>query len=140
MAQIWQKLIFLNNTGKNMKLFDLNPYEERNLKKVVLWHLGYVLIIAAFFAFIYYFGLYKSHQLLKESPLFTYMAPLFTAIFVIISPWRGQWRRAIIDTYDRLDHEPVFCFMGAFVFLVGFFLYSVLLWGLGALGPALFYM
>jgi hypothetical protein len=123
-----------------MKLFDLNPFEERHLKRVILWHLGYVGLIAAFFALIYYFGLYKSHRLLRESPLFTYAAPLCTAIFVIVSPWRGKWRQAVCDTYDRLDHEPVFCLMGALVFAAGFFFYSVLLWGLGALGPALFYM
>ncbi len=123
-----------------MKLFDLNKIEERHLKRLVLWHLGYIGLIAVFFGLIYYFGWYKSHSLLRESPLFTYMAPLFTALFVMVSPWRGQWRRAIKDTYDRLDHEPVFCLMGGIVFAAGFFFYSVLLWGLGALGPALFYM
>lgn len=123
-----------------MKLFDLNPFEEKNVKRVLVWHLGYIAFIALFFALIYYFGLYKSHRLLRDSPLFTYAAPLSTAIFALISPWRGKWRAAIVDTYERLDHEPVFCLMGGLVFAVGFFFYSVLLWGLGALGPALFYM
>ncbi len=105
-----------------------------------MWHLSYVAIIALFFALIYYFGLYKSHSLLRESPLFSYAAPLFTAIFVIISPWRERWLEAIKNTLGRLDYEPVFCLMGGLVFMAGFFFYSVLLWGLGALGPALFYM
>lgn len=122
-----------------MRLFDLKPYEAGEVKRFLAWHLGYVALIAAFFALIYYFGLFKSHYLLKESPLFTYVAPLSTAAFTALSPWRGAWRRAIRDTWARLG-EPAFRLMGAFVFITGFFFYSVFLWGLGALGPSIVYM
>jgi hypothetical protein len=123
-----------------MKLFDLNPHEAKHLKRVALWHLGYIATVALFFALIYYFGLYKSHRLLRESPLFSYVAPISTAIFVIISPWRNSWRAAILETIKKMDNEPVFCLMGGIVFTVGLFLASVVLWGLGAVGPALLYL
>lgn len=123
-----------------MKLFDLTSQERKTMRRLVLWHLGYLLFIALFFWVIYYFGLFKSHRLLRDKPIFTIMAPVCTLIFIVVSPWRKDWLMALKDTRDRLAGEPAFCFMAALVFLVGFYLYSVLLWGLGALGPSLFYM
>lgn len=123
-----------------MKLFDLNSQEEKTLRRVLLWHLGYLALVAAFFWIIYYFGYFKNHPLLRDKPLFTLAAPGATFIFAMISPWRKKWLGAVSDTYARLEGEPAFCFMAALVFIFGFYLYSVLLWGLAALGPSLFYM
>lgn len=123
-----------------MKLFDLDNQQEREAKVLILWHLVYLLLISIFFIIIYYFGYFKSNSLLKESTIFQYMAPLTTALFVAVSPWRKRWLRAIKGTYERLEGEPLFCLMGAIVFFIGFFFYSVLLWGLGALVPSVFYI
>lgn len=123
-----------------MKLFDLDNRQRREARRLILWHLAYMALIAVFFIIIYYFNIFKSSRLLKERAIFIYLAPLSTLAFIIISPWRGRWRRAIKDTYDRLEGEPAFCIMAALVFYFGFYIYSVLLWGLGALGPSLFNM
>lgn len=123
-----------------MKLFDLNRQERNTLRELVIWHLGYLAFIAAFFWVIYYFDLFRSHRFLKEKPIFLALAPVCTLAFVIISPWRKNWLMALKDTRERLEGEPAFYLMGALVFLMGFYLYSVLLWGLGALGPFLFYI
>lgn len=123
-----------------MKLFDLNRQERQTLRRLALWHLGYLLLISLFFWVIYYFGFFKSHRLLRDKPIFLVMAPICTLLFVVLSPWRKNWLMALKDTHERLEGEPAFCFMAALVFLMGFYLYSVLLWGLGALGPSIFYM
>jgi len=123
-----------------MKLFDLDHQQERELRLLILWHLAYLLLISLFFGFIYYYGYFKAHPILKESPIFMFFAPLVTLIFVLISPWRKNWRGAVKNTFDRLEGEPAFCIMGAVVFIIGFYFYSVLLWGLGALIPSVFYM
>lgn len=123
-----------------MKLFDLSRSEERTVRRLVIWHLGYLALIAGFFGVIYYFGFFKTNRLLREGPLFTYMAPVATAAFILVSPWRGHWRRAIRGAYERVGREPAFCIMATMVFFFGFYLYSVLLWGLGALAPSIFYM
>lgn len=123
-----------------MKLFALDRRQERVFKRLVLWHLAYLLLISLFFGFIYYFGYFKTHPLLKESPIFMFIAPFSTFVFVLVSPWRKNWRGAIKDTLYRLEGEPAFCVMGAVVFIIGFYFYSVLLWGLGALIPSVFYM
>lgn len=123
-----------------MKLFDLSAEEKKEFRRLIYWHLVYLAMIAVFFWVIYYFGFFKKHPVLRDKPLFTIAAPLVTFIFVALSPWRGEWLRAIVDTYRRLEGSPIFCLMGALVFIFGFYLYSVLLWGLAALGPSLFYM
>lgn len=123
-----------------MKLFDLSGPEKKELRRVIIWHLLYLAVVAAFFWIIYYFGYFKSHPFLRDKPIFTVLSPLCTILFVAISPWRKDWLRAIADTYKRLEGSPVFCLMGGFVFIFGFYIYSVLLWGLAALGPSLFYM
>ena len=123
-----------------MKFFDLNAQEQRTLRGLILWHLGYIFMILIFFSIIYYFGYFKSAPWLEESNIFNYLAPLSTLGFVVISPWRGHWRRALAGTWERLERETVFCVMAALVFGAGFYFYSLLLWGLGALLPSLFYM
>jgi hypothetical protein len=123
-----------------MKLFDLSLKERHFLHRLVLWHLGYVFLILIFFSIIYYFGYFKSSAWLHESTIFTYWSPTATLIFVFVSPWRPSWRRAITGTFERLEGEKIFCLMAALVFFFGFYLYSLLLWGLGALLPSLFYM
>ncbi len=123
-----------------MKLFDLNKQQKRQIKNLLLWHGAYLLLISLFFTFIYFFNYFKNHPILRENTLFMLVSPLSTIVFVILSPWRGHWRRAVTETIARLEGEPIFCLMGAVVMAIGFFFYSVLLWGLGALLPSLFYM
>jgi hypothetical protein len=123
-----------------MKLFDLNLKERRSLRRLIFWHLGYLSLILIFFSIIYYFGYFKSSDWLHESAIFTYWSPAATLIFVLASPWRSSWRRALTGTFERLEGEKVFCLMAVLVFFFGFYLYSLLLWGLGALLPSLFYM
>ncbi|MDR0881737.1 MAG: hypothetical protein LBP55_04245 [Candidatus Adiutrix sp.] len=123
-----------------MKLFDLSGPEALEARRLIRWHLGYVGLVAFFFWVIYYFGFFKASPFLREGPIFIYLAPLVTIVFVAVSPWRGRWLRAARDTRDRLDGEPVFCLMAALVFYFGFYLYSLLLWALAALGPSIFYM
>ena len=123
-----------------MKLFDLTPKEKLSLRGLILWHLGYMAMILIFFSIIYYFSYFKSSVWLHESTIFTYWAPMATLVFVLISPWRSSWRKALTGTFERLEGEKVFCFMAALVFFFGFYLYSLLLWGLGALLPSLFHM
>ena len=123
-----------------MKLFDLNSKQKKEAKRLFFWHLAYLGLIAIFFIIIYFFNYYKSSNLLRERFIFIYMAPLATLVFILISPWRKAWKRALTDTYARLEGEPVFCVMATFVWYFGFYIYSVLLWGLGALAPSIFYM
>jgi len=123
-----------------MKLFDLNNQQLKEARRLIAWHLAYMALIAAFFIIIYYFGIFKSSMLLRERAIFIYLAPLTTLVFILVSPWRGKWRAAIKDTYDRLEGEPAFCLMAALVFYFGFYIYSLLIWALSALGPSLFYM
>ncbi|MDR2945667.1 MAG: hypothetical protein LBV79_02835 [Candidatus Adiutrix sp.] len=123
-----------------MKLFDLDNRQQREVRRFFTWHLAYMALIAVFFTVIYYFGIFKSSRLLRERAIFTVLAPLCTLAFVAASPWRDRWLHAVRDTYERLEGEPAFCLMGGLVFYFGFYIYSVLLWGLGALGPSLFYM
>ena len=123
-----------------MKLFDLSFKESRALHRLIFWHLGYISLILIFFSIIYYFGYFKSSGWLDESALFTYWSPAATLIFVLVSPWRPGWQKALTGTFERLEGEKIFCLMATLVFCFGFYLYSLLLWGLGALLPSLFYM
>ncbi len=123
-----------------MKLFALTDIERKQVRRLIIWHLAYLLCIAFFFSIIYYWGFFKAHPLLKESPLFLLFAPLATILFIVISPWRTNWKKALISMYHRLEGEAAFCLMGALVLVLGFYLYSVFLWGLGALIPSILYM
>jgi hypothetical protein len=97
-------------------------------------------LILIFFSVIYYFGYFKSSVWLNERAIFNYWSPAATLGFVLVSPWRPIWREALTETFERLEGEKVFCLMAALVFIFGFYLYSLLLWGLGALLPSLFHM
>ena len=123
-----------------MKLFALTHKEMVSLRSLISWHLGYLALILLFFSIIYYFRYFKSSAWLTESNIFTYWSPTATLVFILVSPWRASWRRALTETFERLEGEKVFCLMAAVIFFFGFYLYSLLLWGLGALLPSLFYM
>ena len=123
-----------------MKLFDLTLKESLSLRRLVIWHLGYLALILIFFSVIYYFRYFKSSAWLHENVIFTYWSPAATLVFILVSPWRSIWRRALTETLERLEGEKIFCLMAALVFFFGFYLYSLFLWGLGALLPSLFYM
>jgi hypothetical protein len=123
-----------------VRLFDLNDQEKKSLRQFWRWHLGYLLVVALFFSFIYFCGLFRSHLVFREKFLFLVLAPVSTMIFVYLSPWRNHWREAIVDTWRRLEGQAVFCLLAGFVFVFGFFVYSVFIWGLGALGPSLAHM
>jgi hypothetical protein len=83
---------------------------------------------------------FRAHYVFRERFIFLVLAPAATVVFVLLSPWRGRWIEALKGMYVRLEGQAVFCLMAGFVFAFGFFLYSVFIWGLGALGPALAYM
>ncbi|MDR2140315.1 MAG: hypothetical protein LBR11_00710 [Deltaproteobacteria bacterium] len=123
-----------------MRLFDLNPLERSRLRQFLRWHLAYLLVVALFFSLIYFTGLFRSHLVFREKFIFLVLAPVSTAIFVCLSPWRRHWLEAIVDTRRRLEGQLVFCLLAGFVFVFGFFIYSVFIWGLGALGPAMAHM
>ena len=123
-----------------MRLFDSDPGVRLKLNRFLRWHGGYILAVAAFFSVIYVTGLFKSHFLLKERFIYLGLSPISTLVFVIISPWRGAWLKALKDMYQRLEGQEVLCALAAFVFLFGFFIYGIFIWGLGALGPSLAYM
>jgi hypothetical protein len=123
-----------------VRLFDLSQEEKSRLRQFWRWHLGYLLAVALFFTIIYVTGLFRSHMVFREKFIFLVLAPVSTVVFVIVSPWRQKWREAIEDTRRRLEGQVVFCLMAGFVFAFGFFAYSVFIWGLGALGPALVHM
>ncbi|MDR1870763.1 MAG: hypothetical protein LBS60_02355 [Deltaproteobacteria bacterium] len=123
-----------------MRLFDLSPTEKSRLRQFWRWHLGYLLMVALFFSLIYFTGLFRTRVVFTEKFIFLVLAPLSTILFVYLSPWRKNWVEAILDTRRRLEGQVVFCLMAGFVFVFGFFIYSVFIWGLGALGPALVHM
>ena len=104
------------------------------------WHVGYLLAVALFFAWMYSSGRFRTHPLFRERFIFMILAPLATIVFVAAGPWRRRWANALIGMFLRLEGQAVFCVMAGFVFLFGFFLYSLFIWGLGALGPSLAYM
>lgn len=123
-----------------MKLFDLTRSQEREIYRLIFWHLGYIMLVALFFTIIYYFGYFKAYRLLKEDAIFGLLAPMGTGLFILVSPWRETWKRALSQIRPRVEGEPAFMVMSFLVFFFGFYLYSLLLWSFGALGPALFYM
>jgi hypothetical protein len=104
------------------------------------WHIGYILVVAAFFTFIYVTGLFKTRFFLRERFIYLFLSQMTTFVFVLISPWRRRWLQALTDMYHRLEGQEILCILAAFVFLFGFFIYSIFIWGLGALGPSLAYM
>jgi hypothetical protein len=123
-----------------VRLFDLSNEEKSRLRRFWRWHLAYLLVVALYFSLIYFFGLFRSGPLFREKFIFLVLAPLSTVVFVLLSPWRRHFWEAIVETHRRLDGQVIFCLMAGFVFVFGFFMYSVFIWGLGALGPALLHM
>jgi hypothetical protein len=121
-------------------LFDLTEEEKKRLRQFWQWHLGYLLVVIVFFSVIYFNGLFRSHPLFREKFIFLVLAPLSTVIFVAVSPWRRLWQESLTDMHRRLEGQAVFCLLAGFVFVFGFFIYSIFIWGLAALGPALVHM
>jgi hypothetical protein len=122
-----------------MKLFDLVLGERQNLKRLFLWHFGYVIYVALFFIIIFETNLFHSYWILRETWLVNIVAPVHTVIFIVISPYRRQWVTAIVNMYRILDGEIIFCIMAGMVMLLGLYLYSFLIWVLGWLVPAIIY-
>ena len=123
-----------------MRLFALTPKENRQINRFLRWHLGYLLAVALFFTWMYTTSRFRSQMIFRERFLFLILAPAATSLFVLMGPWRRRWARALKGMYARLEGQAVFCLMAGVVFVFGFFLYSLLIWGLGALFPALAYM
>jgi hypothetical protein len=114
--------------------------ELRRVTRFIRWHLAYILLVTAFFTAVYLTGNFRVSVFFQEKFLFLVMAPLSTLLFVLLSPWRSAWKEALVGLYRRVEGQEIFFALGVFVFLFGFFVYSLFLWGLGALGPSLFYM
>jgi hypothetical protein len=118
----------------------LDKEESVQIKRFMRWHIVYLLTVAVFFTVIYFTGLFRSNIFLKEKALFLIIAPVATALFVLVSPWRDKWFNAVGSMYSRLEGQGVYCVLAAFVFVFGFLIYSIFIWGLGALVPSLVYM
>ncbi|MDR1040898.1 MAG: hypothetical protein LBR80_12195 [Deltaproteobacteria bacterium] len=123
-----------------MHIFELTPAEFRQVTRFARWHIGYIALVAAFFCAVYFSGNFRVNVFLEEKFIFLVDAPAVTLLFVAVSPWRAAWRRALIGMYQRLEGQAIFCALGAFLFAFGFFIYSILIWGLGAFLPSLVYM
>lgn len=123
-----------------LRLFDPDPAVRLQFNRFLRWHAGYILVVAGFFSFIYVTGLFKSTFFLRERFIYLCLSQMATVVFVLIGPWRRDWYRALRDMYLRLEGQELLCALAVFVFLFGFFIYSICIWGLGALGPSLVYM
>ncbi|MBU2547030.1 MAG: hypothetical protein KKB20_01345, partial [Proteobacteria bacterium] len=88
---------------------------------------------------IYHFGLFKSYWFLREPWIINMLAPAHTAVFIALSPYRWDWLTALGTMYRELDGDLVFFSMALLVFLVGFYLYSLMIWLGGALLPIIFF-
>ncbi|MDR1657377.1 MAG: hypothetical protein LBT47_07460 [Deltaproteobacteria bacterium] len=126
--------------GNNLRLFALNIEQSKHIRRFLRWHLGYLAVVALFFSWMYMTGRFRSSFFWRERFLFLVLAPLVTAVFVAVGPWRRKWLAALKDMYTRLEGQTVFCVMAGFVFLFGFFIYTLLIWGLATLVPALVHM
>ncbi len=122
-----------------MKLFDLLPDEKRGLRRFVLWHLAYAAYVCILFFVIYGLGLFKAYWFLEEFWIVNMWGPLHTIVFVLISPYRDDWKTAIGNMYRALDGDIFFCIMALLVFGVGFYLYSLLIWVAGGMFPSMLY-
>ena len=122
-----------------MKLFDLMPQERSGLKIFMIWHIGYALYVCLFFFIIYHFHLFKSYWFLEEFWLLNLVAPLHTVVFILVSPYRKDWILAIRNMYRALDGDMIFCVMALLVFLVGFYLYTLIIWLIGSFLPSIFF-
>jgi multisubunit Na+/H+ antiporter MnhG subunit len=123
-----------------LHIFELTPSEFRKVTRFARWHSAYIVLVAAFFSAVYSTGLFRVNLFFEEKFIFLVYAPLATLVFVSASPWRIRWKDALRGMYRRLEGQTIFCALGAFLFVFGFFIYSVLIWGLGAFVPSLLYM
>jgi hypothetical protein len=123
-----------------LRVFDPDPDIRRRVSRFVRWHVGYILLVAAFFTFIYVTGLFKTRFFLRERFIYLCLSQMATLVFVLVCPWRRDWLGAVAGMYRRLEGQEVLCVLAGFVFYFGFFIYSIFIWGLGALGPSLAYM
>jgi hypothetical protein len=114
--------------------------ELRRVTRFARWHLAYIALVSAFFFTVYASGAFRSTFFLEEKFIFLALAPASTFVFILICPWRGRWKDALKSAYVRLEGQEIFCILGAFVMLFGYFAYSILIWGLGALVPSIIYM
>jgi hypothetical protein len=121
-------------------LFELTPAEFRKVTRFARWHLCYIALVAGFFSAVYLAGLFRANFLFEERFIFLVDAPAATLLFVLVSPWRADWREAVAGMYRRLEGQAVFCALAAFLLAFGFLMYSVLIWGLGAFLPSLLNM
>jgi len=122
-----------------LKLFDLLPSEKHGLNRFLVWHLGYILYVTAFFFIIFEFGLFKAYWFLKEDWIIYFLAPVHTLVFSLISPFRRDWLRAMTNMYRALDGEVIFCAMAGLILLLGFYLYSFMIWLIGGYIPSIIY-
>ena len=83
--------------------------------------------------------LIRSYWILSEAWLANIVAPGHTIVFILISPFRRDWIKAIVKMYRVLDGELMFCIMAAMVMLLGLYLYSFFIWSLGWMVPAIIY-
>ncbi|MDR1079377.1 MAG: hypothetical protein LBQ79_00055 [Deltaproteobacteria bacterium] len=123
-----------------MHIFELTPAEFRQVARFARWHLIYIAVVAAFFSAVYFSGTFRANFFFEEKFIFLVDAPAATVLFVALSPWRTDWRRALVGMYQRLEGQAIFCALGALMFAFGFFIYSIFIWGLGAFLPSLLYM
>lgn len=122
-----------------MKLFDLSPDEKSAVNRFLAWHLGYVCYVA-FFAFaILRLNLFKAYWFLEEYWILNLISPIHTVAFIALSPYRKDWINGILNMYRALDGEPIFCIMALLIFILGFYLYNGVIWGLGSFIPFIFY-
>ncbi|MDR1312874.1 MAG: hypothetical protein LBQ12_04060 [Deltaproteobacteria bacterium] len=123
-----------------MHIFELTPAEFKQVARFARWHLFYIAAVAAFFFAVYFSGIFRANFFFEEKFIFLFDAPAATILFVAVSPWREAWRQALVGMYQRLEGQAIFCALGAFLFAFGFYIYSALIWGLGAFIPSLLYM
>ena len=128
-----------SGNGNSMRLFDLLPQEKKGLKVFLIWHFGYALYVCLFFFVIYEYNLFKSYWFLEEFWLLNLVAPLHTVVFILCGPYRQEWLRALKSMYKALDGDTIFCIMALIVFLVGFYLYTLIIWLLGVLVPSIIF-
>ncbi|MDR2461445.1 MAG: hypothetical protein LBE38_11835 [Deltaproteobacteria bacterium] len=118
---------------------DMTSTDLRRVTRFARWHLAYIALVLAFFSRVYMTGSLRANFFLEERFIFLVLAPCTTLLFVLICPWRKNWLEAIKTMYQRLEGQEIFCVLAALVFLIGFFFYSLLIWGLGAIIPSIVY-
>jgi len=122
-----------------MNSIDFPSAERSDLKRFLVWHIGYLIYISLFFFVIFHFGLFKSFWLLEEAWIANLVAPIHTLFFILLGPFRRDWFMATKNTYQALDGETILLVMAGLILALGFYLYSLLIWVLGAFIPVIIY-